>query len=198
MEQQAAHRKRQRKPGERTSHRLQDTYAGIHRLRARATRRHRDWQHKTTTLLADLYGTVVVENLNITNMTRSARGTIKDPGRNVAQKAGLNRAIGQEAWGRTITMLAYKLDRRGGNLFKVPPAGTSQRCSECGYTTPGSRRDQATFICERTECGWSGNADFNAARNILHLYRIGHTVEIPVAGRAVVRRAGRAEPTTAR
>jgi len=32
-----------------------------------------------------------VENLNIKGMTRSARGTVEKPGRNVAQKTGLNR-----------------------------------------------------------------------------------------------------------
>ncbi|MET8183743.1 RNA-guided endonuclease TnpB family protein, partial [Streptomyces sp. NPDC005336] len=43
----------------------------------------------------------------------------------------------------------------------------------------------------------SGNADWNAARNILHLYRMGHAL-IPAAGRAVVRRARRVKPATAR
>ncbi|MFB6677998.1 RNA-guided endonuclease TnpB family protein, partial [Streptomyces sp. NPDC056390] len=47
------------------------------------------------------------------------------------------------------------------------------------------------------DCGWSGNADWNAARNILHLYRIG-LVAIPAAGRAVVRRTRGAKPATAR
>jgi putative transposase len=198
LEQRAARRKQCRKPGERTSRRLQNTYERIRRLRARATRRHRDWQHKTTTSLADQYGTVVVEALTITNMIRSARGTIKEPGKNIAQKAGLNRAIAQEAWGRTVTMLAYKLAHRGGTLARVPAPGTSQRCSECGFTTPGNRQDQATFVCRHHGCGFTANADYNAARNILHLYRIGHVVAVPAAGRAVVRRVHRVKPTTAR
>src|ERR1700722_1163935 len=38
-------------------------------------------------------GSQMVENLRIKGMTRSARGTAAEPGRNVSQKAGLNRGI---------------------------------------------------------------------------------------------------------
>jgi putative transposase len=186
---------------------LRGTYDQIARLRATAKRRHVDWQHKTTTTLAQQYGTVVVEDLNIQNMVKSAKGTVAEPGTNVAQQAGLNRAIAQEAWGRTTAMLAYKLARRGGTLAKVPPAGTSQRCHACGHTTPGSRESQAMFACKNADCGWTGNADLNAARNILHHYLIILAVRVtrggrrggPAAGRAVVRRAPRGvKPATAR
>ncbi|MFI7292295.1 RNA-guided endonuclease InsQ/TnpB family protein [Streptomyces sp. NPDC050121] len=197
LEQRAAHRKSLRKRGEHTSNRLRSTYDQIKQLRATATRRAVDWQHKTTTRIANQYGTVVVEHLNITSMVKSARGSIGEPGKNVAQKAGLNRSISQEAWGRTVTMLAYKLAQRGGTLHKVPAPGTSLRCSACGVTTPGSREDQATFVCKNPGCGFEANADWNAARNILHLYRIG-LVAIPAAGRAVARRAPSVKPATAR
>ncbi|MCX5435111.1 transposase [Streptomyces sp. NBC_00063] len=197
LEQQAAHRKSFRKPKERSSNRLNHTYDQIKQLRAKATRRAVDWQHKTTTSIARQYGTVVVEALTITNMVKSAKGTIEEPGKNVAQKSGLNRSISQEAWGRTVTMLTYKAARHGGTLVKVPAPNTSLRCSACGFLTPGSREGQATFVCKNPDCGWSGNADWNAARNILHLNRIG-LVAIPAAGRAVVRRTRGAKPATAR
>ncbi|MFF3467247.1 RNA-guided endonuclease InsQ/TnpB family protein [Streptomyces sp. NPDC001984] len=197
LEQRAAHRKSFRKPKERSSNRLRNTYDQIKQLRARATRRAVDWQHQTTTNLARTYGTVVVEQLNITNMVKSARGTIEEPGKNVAQKSGLNRSISQEAWGRTVTMLTYKTARNGGTLHKVPAPNTSLRCSACGFITPGGREDQATFVCKNPDCGWEGNADHNAARNVLHLYRIG-LVAIPAAGRAVVRRTRGAKPAAAR
>ncbi|MCX5093526.1 transposase [Streptomyces sp. NBC_00365] len=197
LEKRAAHRRSFRKPGERSSNRLRSTYDQIKQLRAIATRRAVDWQHKTTTAIANQYGTVVVEQLSITNMVKSARGTVEEPGKNVAQKAGLNRSISQEAWGRTVTMLTYKLAQRGGTLHKVPAPGTSLRCSACGFTTPGGREDQATFMCKNPDCGFRANADWNAARNVLHLYRIGH-VAIPAAGRAAVRRARRVKPATAR
>ncbi|MFF4608045.1 RNA-guided endonuclease InsQ/TnpB family protein, partial [Streptomyces sp. NPDC001339] len=197
LQQRAARRKKHRKPGERTSRRLHRTYDQIGQLRAKAKRRATDWQHQTTTTIARTYSTVVVEALTLTNMVTSARGTADEPGKNVAQKAGLNRSIAAEAWGRTVTMLTYKTARHGGTLVKVPAPGTSQRCSACGVTTPGSRESQAVFVCKNPDCGWSGNADHNAGRNILHRYRIG-LVAIPAAGRAVVRRARRVKPPTAR
>ncbi|WP_331755299.1 transposase (plasmid) [Streptomyces sp. NBC_00846] len=197
LDQRAARRKQHRKPGERTSRRLHRTYDQIAGLRAKAKRRALDWQHRTTTAIARTYGTVVVEALTITNMVKSARGTIEEPGKNVAQKSGLNRSISGEAWGRTVTMLTYKTARLGGTLHKVPAPGTSQRCSACGITTPGSRESQAVFVCKNPDCGWSGNADHNAAHNVLHLYRMGLAL-IPAAGRAVVRRAQRVKPATAR
>ncbi|QFR00353.1 transposase [Streptomyces phaeolivaceus] len=197
LERRAAQRNQQRRPGERTSRRLHHTYDQIAGLRAKAKRRALDWQHKTTTAVARTYGTVVVEALTITNMVKSAKGTVEAPGKNVAQKSGLNRSISQEAWGRTVTMLAYKTARLGGTLVKVPAPNTSRRCSACGFTTPGNRESQAVFVCKNPDCGWSGNADHNAARNILHLYRTGLAL-VPAAGRAVVRRAKRVKPATAR
>ncbi|MFF2193248.1 RNA-guided endonuclease InsQ/TnpB family protein [Streptomyces sp. NPDC058157] len=197
LEQRAAQRKRHRKPGEPTSRRLHRIYDQIAGLRAKAKRRALDWQHQTTTTIARTYGTIVVEALTITNMVKSARGTIEVPGTNVAQKAGLNRSISGEAWGRTITMLAYKTVQHGGTLVKVPAPGTSLRCSACGRTTPGSRESQAVFVCKNPDCGWSGNADHNAALNVLHLYRMGLAL-IPAAGRAVVRRTKRVKPAAAR
>ncbi|MFD4348654.1 RNA-guided endonuclease InsQ/TnpB family protein [Streptomyces coelicoflavus] len=197
LEQRAAQRKRHRKPGERTSRRLHHTYDQIAGLRAKAKRRALDWQHKTTTAIARTYGTVVVEALTITNMLKSARGTVEEPGTNVAQKTGLNRSVSGEAWGSTVTLLTYKTARHGGTLHKVPAPGTSRRCSACGITTPGSRESQAVFVCRNPDCGWSGNADHNAARNVLHLYRTGLAL-VPAAGRAVVRRAKRVKPATAR
>ncbi|MEU6325180.1 transposase [Streptomyces sp. NPDC047009] len=197
LEREAAHRKGFRKRGEKTSRRLQQTYDQIKQLRAKATRRALDWQHQTTTYLARTYGTVVVEALTITNMVKSAKGTVEEPGKNVAQKAGLNRSISQEAWGRTVTMLAYKAAQYGATLVKVPAPGTSQRCSACGFTTPGSRKDQATFVCKNPDCGFAANADWNAARNILHLYRIG-LVAIPAAGRCSRQAPKRVKPAAAR
>lgn len=197
LERRAAHRNSFRKRGEKASRRLRGTYDRIQALRARAKRRHPDWQHQITADISKKYGTVVVEALTVTNMVKSAKGTIDQPGKNVAQKSGLNRSISQEAWSRTFELLTYKTVRNGGTLAKVPAPGTSQRCSACGRTTPGSRENQATFVCKNPDCGWSGNADHNASRNVLHLYRMGLAL-VPAAGRAVARRARRVKPTAAR
>ncbi|WP_406364320.1 RNA-guided endonuclease InsQ/TnpB family protein [Streptomyces sp. NBC_01579] len=197
LERRSAALQQHRKRGGKASKRLQYVYDQIARLRAKAKRRRQDWQHKTTTTIARTYGTVVVEALQITNMAKSAKGTIDRPGKNVAQKAGLNRSIHSEAWGRMVDMLGYKLAQHGGTLVKVPAPGTSQRCSMCGVTTPGSRESQAVFVCKNPDCGWSGNADHNAGRNVLHLYRIG-LVAIPAAGRRSRQARERVQPATVR
>jgi putative transposase len=165
LERRAARQKRARKPFERTSNRLHRTYDQIAGLRARATRRRLDWQHKTTTALAERYGVIVVEDLHLTNMVKSAKGTAEKPGKKVRQKAGLNRVMLDEAHGRTVDLLTYKLAERGGTLVKVPAPGTSQTCSTCGHRDRKSRSG-IKFVC--TSCGWVGHADTNAAVNILN------------------------------
>ncbi|WP_236648671.1 MULTISPECIES: transposase [Micromonospora] len=170
LERKAARQRRARKPSERTSNRLHRTYDQIAGVRARAKRRRHDWQHQTTTAIAEKYGIVVVEHLRVKNMTRSAKGTVAAPGSNVRQKAGLNRVMLNEAHARTIDLLTYKLAERGGQLRKVPAAYTSQTCSGCGHRDPRSRNG-VTFTC--TSCGHAGHADTNAAQNILHAAGLG-------------------------
>ncbi len=161
-------KRRTRKPGEKNSRRLTRTYDQIAQLRATAKRRAIDWQHKTTTSIAETFSRIGVEDLAIRNMVKSAKGTVEAPGRCVRQKAGLNRAIAGEAWGRTVTMLEYKAAQRGGIVVKVPAPNTSRRCSACGFTTPGNRETQARFVCKADSCGYEDNADTNAGRNIDH------------------------------
>ncbi|MFU8850221.1 RNA-guided endonuclease InsQ/TnpB family protein [Micromonospora sp. SL1-18] len=170
LERKAARQKRAREPFERTSNRLHRTYDQIAGLRARAKRRRHDWQHKTTTAIAQQYGIVVVERLRIKNMTRSAKGTVERPGNRVRQKAGLNRVMRNEAHARTVALLEYKLAERGGQLLPVPAEYTSQTCSTCGHRDPTSRAG-IRFAC--TSCGWVGHADTNAAVNILNAAGLG-------------------------
>ena len=113
-----------------------------------------------------------VEDLQISNMTRSARGTVEEPGRNVRAKAGLNRAILGSGWGLLVRRLQ---DKAPGRVEKVRPAYTSQRCWACKHVAADSRESQALFCC--VACGYVCNADVNAARNI-------------AAGHAVTARGG--------
>ena len=60
-----------------------------------------------------------VEDLQIKNMTRSAKGTRENPGRNVRQKAGLNRGILRSGWGLLVRRLE---DKAPGRVEKINPA----------------------------------------------------------------------------
>lgn len=137
----------------------------VARTKAKAARLRLHWNHERTTEIAATHGVVVIEALKTKNMTASASGTVAEPGRNVRQKAGLNRAILENGWHQFETLLSYKVAGRGGELRKVNPAYTSQCCAECGAVDPKSRKSQAVFNCGH--CGHSANADTNAARNIL-------------------------------
>jgi putative transposase len=144
----------------------------IARLRARETDRRKDWAEKVSTDIVRRFDVIRVENLQIGKMTRSARGTRENPGRNVGQKAGLNRGILGSGWGLLVRRLAQKAP---GRVEKIKPALTSQRCSACGQVDLDSRESQAVFRC--TACGFASNADVNAAKNI-------------AAGHAVTARGG--------
>jgi putative transposase len=143
------------------------------RLHAQETDRRKDWAEKASTAIARRFDLIRVEALQIPGMTRSAKGTVADPGRNVRAKAGLNRGILRSGWGLLVRRLA---DKAPGRVEKVNPAFTSQRCSACGQVDPKSRESQAVFRC--TACGYAANADVNAAINI-------------AAGHAVTARGGR-------
>ena len=139
--------------------------AKIARLHTRAANARKDFLHKLSTDLAKNHGLIKIEKLQVQNMSRSAKGTVDNPGTNVRAKSGLNRSILDQGWGMFSTMLKYKLAERGGELQYVDPAYTSQTCAECGVIDKASRKDQAAFDCQH--CGHTDNADVNAARNIL-------------------------------
>jgi putative transposase len=107
----------------------------------------------------------VIEDLDLRAMTRSAKGSIDQPGTGVRAKAGLNRAILAQGWGKLRHQLAYKLARRGGKLILVDARYTSQECVACGTIDSRSRPSQAAFRC--VACGHRDHADVNAARVLL-------------------------------
>jgi putative transposase len=133
----------------------------IARLKARETNARKDWCEKVSTDLARRFDLIRVEDLRIGDMTRSAKGTLAQPGRNVTAKAALNREILLSGWGLLIQRLK---DKAPGRVQKVTPAYTSQRCSGCGHVAAGNRKSQAVFAC--LACTLTLNADVNAAINI--------------------------------
>jgi putative transposase len=103
--------------------------SGIARLRAIEADARKDWAEKLSTDMARRFDVICVEGLRVRDMTRSAKGTIASPGRNVRQKAGLNREILASGWGILVRRLEEKAP---GRVEKISPAYTSLRCSACG------------------------------------------------------------------
>ena len=120
--------------------------------------------HRLTTALVREHDLIVAERLQIKNMTRSAKGTVEEPGRNVAAKSGLNCSINEQTWGMILTQLAYKAEWAGREFVKVDPRHTSQTCSVCGVVD-GTHRDGKDY--DYSGCGSHLDADINAARVIL-------------------------------
>jgi len=137
----------------------------VQRIQARIASVRKDYLHKTTSTISKNHAVVCVEDLQVSNMSKSAKGTVELPGRNVKAKSGLNKAILDQGWGITRQMLAYKTAWAGGMLIVVPPQHTSQTCPCCGHVSRENRKTQAKFAC--VECGYTNNADLVGAINIL-------------------------------
>jgi putative transposase len=121
----------------RGSHRREHTKRAIAKLKARERDRRKDWVEKTSTDLARRFDVIRVEALDVRGMTRSARGTVEQPGAGVAQKRGLNRAISRSGWGQLVARLQHKAL---GRVEQIPAAYTSQRCSACEPSHPETAR----------------------------------------------------------
>ena len=121
--------------------------------------------HQISSKISKNHAIVYVEDLQIANMSKSAKGNANQHGKNVKQKSGLNRAILDQSWSEFRRQLAYKLSWNGGFLFAVPPQNTSRTCPCCGYIAKENRQTQAVFEC--VACGYENNADVVGAINIL-------------------------------
>ncbi|MBN6052457.1 transposase [Nonomuraea sp. RK-328] len=150
---------------ERGSERRRKAVARLAGLRAKVRRQRLDSAHKAALTLIRAYDLIVHEDLRIANMTRSASGTLQAPGRNVAQKSGLNRSILDAGWGVFLQVLAHKAESAGRELIAVEPRNTSRTCSRCGHCAKDNRLTQAAYRCQG--CGHATHADANAAVNIL-------------------------------
>lgn len=138
---------------------------------ARLTNMRRDHLHKVSSALVKRYGTIVVEDLKIKNMTKRAVGTVEEPNMRSAAKRGLNRVISKQAWGLFFRMLEYKCNWYGRKFIKVDPKNTSRNCPTCNHIAKENRESQAVFKC--VACGHQAHADHVGALNVLRRGLIG-------------------------
>ncbi len=149
----------------RRSQRRRVKVAELARLKRLETKRVRCELQKTSRSLVNRFGTIVIENLKVSNLTKSAKGNVEKYGKNVTAKSRLNREMLAIPKFGFRSMLEYKAKAAGGEVIAVCPAYTSQTCSSCRVVDKLSRQNQSTFLC--TACGHQENADINAAKNIL-------------------------------
>ncbi|KAA8969735.1 transposase [Mycobacterium sp.] len=141
-------------------------------LAAKQARIRDDFAHQLSTQLVRGHDFIGIEKLPVERMTRRPK-----PGRDhnnptrflpngAARKRGLNRSMRNAALARLAKHIQYKAELVGVTVVEVPAAYTSQRCHQCGHTARENRESQAVFRCQSHSCGWTGNADTNAAINI--------------------------------
>lgn len=120
--------------------------------------------NQVTSYLTKNFSGIAIEDLNVSGMTRSGRGTVGNPGKNVSAKSGLNRSILDVGFGEFRRQLEYKAQDNGSMLETVDRFyPSSKTCSSCGNlrSMPLSSR---TYTC--TSCGFIADRDYNASVNI--------------------------------
>lgn len=137
----------------------------LRRAHQRAANARTNYLHHVSKWIVEHYDLIAYEDLKITNMARSAKGTVEQPGKNVKQKSGLNRSIMDAAWGQLLFQVRYKAEKAGAYAIAVNPKHTSQRCSQCGETVAKTLTERR-HVCF---CGADLDRDHNAALNILRL-----------------------------
>lgn len=108
---------------------------------------------------------IVFEDLKTKNMTKTAKGDSKNPGKNVKQKSGLNREILNKAWYKLEEFTIYKASKIDKVVFKIDPKYTSQECANCGHIHPKNRKGDK-FKCQNLSCDNEDHADNNAGKVI--------------------------------
>ena len=137
----------------------------ISRLHNRIANIRKNFLHQTSSAISKNHAVVYMEDLQVSNMSKSAKGTVEQHGKNVKAKSGLNRSILDQSWSEFRRQLDYKLLWNGGYLVTVPPQNTSRRCPVCSHTDKENRKTQVGFAC--VACGYESNADLVGAINIL-------------------------------
>ena len=139
--------------------------AKIAKLHHKIANCRKDFLHQTSSKISKNHAMIYIEDLQVSNMSKSAKGTAEAPGKNVAAKSGLNQAILDQSWFEFRRQLDYKTQWQGGFLVAVPAQNTSRTCPCCGHVAKENRQTQANFEC--VECGYTENADVVGALNVL-------------------------------
>jgi putative transposase len=129
-------------------------------LRRKTANARSTYLHQVSAKIARDFAFIAVEKLNVKNMTGSAKGTAEEPGKNVRQKAGLNRSMLDAAVSKLISFVDYKAERAGGQMVKVDSKNTSKECFSCEVVAKKTL-DERQHNC--ANCGVKLPRDYNSA-----------------------------------
>lgn len=109
-----------------------------------------------TASLADCYGIIGIEDLNI-------KGLLKN--------RCLARSFSDAALGTLLSLLTSKVEQRGGHVVKVGRFfPSSKTCHGCGWRWEDMDLSDRVFLCQNANCGYyhfTQDRDHNAGHNIL-------------------------------
>jgi len=113
--------------------------------------------HRLTTRLAECYGIIGIEDLNLKGLLKNRR---------------LARAFSDAALGKLLTLLASKVEQRGGQVIKVGCFfPSSKTCHACGWKWEDMQLSDRVFLCHNPTCAYHlfpQDRDYNASLNILY------------------------------
>ena len=166
-----------RRTAQRASKRWERAAARLGRAHARVAHLRHDGLHKLTTRLAATYGTVVVEDLNVTGMLANRK---------------LARHIADVGFAEIRRQLAYKAQWNGGRLLVADRwYPSSKTCSGCGAVKTKLALSEREYQCG--VCGTVLDRDRNAARNLAAL-----AAQVDTAGSGPVAARGADQKTRTR
>lgn len=134
------------------SHNYEKQRIRVAKIQEHIANQRKDWLHKLSFKLAELYDYICVEDINMQNMAQSLK---------------LGKSTNDNGFGMFRTFLAYKLTERGKQLVKIDKwFPSSKTCRFCGCVNKNLKLSDRVWTCE---CGVVLNRDENAAINIMSI-----------------------------
>jgi putative transposase len=150
---QANKRLHRRKPGSKNREQARRQVARLH---YRITCLREDLLHKVSTRLADSYGIIGVETLNLKGLFKNRR---------------LARSFSDASLGTLVRLLEAKVAQRGGQVIKVDRFfPSSKTCHCCGWKWEDMTLKDRVFVCQNPSCPYEQfpqDRDHNAGQNVL-------------------------------
>lgn len=120
-------------------------------LHEKVANQRKDFLHKQSRQIANVYDCVCIENLDMKAMSQGLH---------------FGKSVSDNGWGMFTTYLKYKLEDMGKQLVKVDKFfASSQICNVCGYKN-SKTKDLAVRAWDCPQCGTHHDRDINAAINI--------------------------------
>ncbi len=131
------------------SHRWHKQRLKVAKLHEKIANQRKDFLHKESHRLAKQYDCVVIEDLNMKEMSQALH---------------FGKSVHDNGWGMFTTFLQYKLEEQGKKLITIDKwFPSSKTCSCCGRVKASLSLSERLFHCD---CGFVADRDTNAAINI--------------------------------